>query len=347
MFTIIGGDGKEYGPATAEQIQGWIAAGRANLETKAKAAGSDEWRRLGDYPEFATATPPAPGYAPTYAAPAASATPSNSPEQVTGPIDPKAFAADLIARSGKIDVFSCLDRGFKLWTGHFGPIVGATLLFIVVIFAISLVPIAGSIAQLVLTGVFYGGLYYYYLGRMRGQTRTVGDIFKGFSRQTGSLIGAGILVSIVPLLAMMIFAGPWFVGFMVALAKVEASGGLPEFAAPSGLMLLGIVVGALVSIYLSVGFLFAIPLIIDRGIGAWQAMMVSIRVISHQWFRVFFLCLLAGFLSMLGLIGLFIGIFLTIPLFFASFLYAYEDMCNPKGAAPTAATPTSFTTPAA
>lgn len=52
MFTIIGGDGREYGPATVEQIRAWMAAGRANLETQAKAAGSDEWRRLGDFAEF-------------------------------------------------------------------------------------------------------------------------------------------------------------------------------------------------------------------------------------------------------------------------------------------------------
>jgi uncharacterized RDD family membrane protein YckC len=59
MFTIIGGDGKEYGPATADQIRAWISAGRANLETKAKALGSEEWRRLGDFAEFAgTSAPP-------------------------------------------------------------------------------------------------------------------------------------------------------------------------------------------------------------------------------------------------------------------------------------------------
>jgi uncharacterized RDD family membrane protein YckC len=59
MFIIIGGDGKEYGPATAEQIRTWIAAGRANLDTRAKALGSEEWRRLGDYAEFAPPdTPP-------------------------------------------------------------------------------------------------------------------------------------------------------------------------------------------------------------------------------------------------------------------------------------------------
>jgi uncharacterized RDD family membrane protein YckC len=52
MFIIIGGDGKEYGPATSEQVRAWIASGRANLETRAKALGSDEWRRLGDFAEF-------------------------------------------------------------------------------------------------------------------------------------------------------------------------------------------------------------------------------------------------------------------------------------------------------
>ena len=52
MYTIIGGDGREYGPVSAEQVQAWIAAGRANLETKAKAAGTEEWKRLRDFPAF-------------------------------------------------------------------------------------------------------------------------------------------------------------------------------------------------------------------------------------------------------------------------------------------------------
>jgi uncharacterized RDD family membrane protein YckC len=58
MFIIIGGDGKEYGPVTTDQIRTWIAAGRANLDTKAKAIGSDEWRRVGDYAEFSGAPVP-------------------------------------------------------------------------------------------------------------------------------------------------------------------------------------------------------------------------------------------------------------------------------------------------
>lgn len=59
MFFIIGGDGKEYGPATAEQVRNWISAGRANLDTRVKAVGTEEWRPLGDFREFGgSATPP-------------------------------------------------------------------------------------------------------------------------------------------------------------------------------------------------------------------------------------------------------------------------------------------------
>ena len=75
MFTILGGDSKEYGPVSAEQLRAWITAGRANLDTRAKLAGENEWRRLGDIPEFnGTAdatTPPALTAAPASAGAAA------------------------------------------------------------------------------------------------------------------------------------------------------------------------------------------------------------------------------------------------------------------------------------
>jgi len=52
MYTIIGGDGREYGPVTAEQVRTWLASGRANLDTQAKALGTNEWKRLADFPAF-------------------------------------------------------------------------------------------------------------------------------------------------------------------------------------------------------------------------------------------------------------------------------------------------------
>ena len=40
MFTIIGADGREYGPVAVEQVKAWVAAGRADKKTKARREGS-------------------------------------------------------------------------------------------------------------------------------------------------------------------------------------------------------------------------------------------------------------------------------------------------------------------
>jgi hypothetical protein len=55
MYKIIGADGKEYGPISAEGLRQWIAEGRANGQTKVQVEGSIEWKRLEELPEFSTA----------------------------------------------------------------------------------------------------------------------------------------------------------------------------------------------------------------------------------------------------------------------------------------------------
>ena len=48
---IIGADGKEYGPVSADQVKQWIAAGRANGQSKVKREGTADWRPLAEFPE--------------------------------------------------------------------------------------------------------------------------------------------------------------------------------------------------------------------------------------------------------------------------------------------------------
>ena len=42
MYYILGGDGKEYGPASADQIREWIRERRANAQTRIRAENSTE-----------------------------------------------------------------------------------------------------------------------------------------------------------------------------------------------------------------------------------------------------------------------------------------------------------------
>ncbi len=53
MYRIIGKDGQQYGLVTAEQLRAWIAENRANAQTLAQTEGSQDWKPLGSFPEFA------------------------------------------------------------------------------------------------------------------------------------------------------------------------------------------------------------------------------------------------------------------------------------------------------
>ncbi|HUJ11172.1 MAG TPA: DUF4190 domain-containing protein [Verrucomicrobiae bacterium] len=61
MYKIIGADGREYGPVSAEQIRQWIAEGRVNGQTLTQTAGTAEWKALASFPELLQKpSPPAP-----------------------------------------------------------------------------------------------------------------------------------------------------------------------------------------------------------------------------------------------------------------------------------------------
>ena len=53
MFWMIGGDGREYGPVTVEQLREWIAENRANGQTQVRRDGETEWQPTSAIPEFA------------------------------------------------------------------------------------------------------------------------------------------------------------------------------------------------------------------------------------------------------------------------------------------------------
>jgi len=80
MYRIIGGDQKEYGPVSIEQLRQWVAEGRVNAQTRVLPEGATEWKALGDLPEFAAVSP---GTVP--AMPAAPPPGSAGAEQVKGP----------------------------------------------------------------------------------------------------------------------------------------------------------------------------------------------------------------------------------------------------------------------
>ncbi len=55
MYKILGSDGNEYGPVSAEQVKNWIAENRVERKTPVIPKGGVDWVFLGSLPEFAAA----------------------------------------------------------------------------------------------------------------------------------------------------------------------------------------------------------------------------------------------------------------------------------------------------
>ena len=52
MYKIIGADGKEYGPVSAEQLRQWLTEGRVNRQTPVTLESGGNWSFLSTYPEL-------------------------------------------------------------------------------------------------------------------------------------------------------------------------------------------------------------------------------------------------------------------------------------------------------
>jgi hypothetical protein len=71
MYSIIGGDGKQYGPISDAEMRKWISEGRLNADSLAKGESDSEFRPLSAFPEFAALlgiAPPTLGVAPVLGA---------------------------------------------------------------------------------------------------------------------------------------------------------------------------------------------------------------------------------------------------------------------------------------
>ena len=73
-YTIIGGDKKEYGSVSTEDMRKWIADGRLNGQSLVKEAQDTEWRALSAFPEFAEALAAGSAPPPTIRSPVAAPT---------------------------------------------------------------------------------------------------------------------------------------------------------------------------------------------------------------------------------------------------------------------------------
>ena len=217
--------------------------------------------------------------------------------------DADALAQEVLARDYVLDTGRCLRRGWALVRGDFWPLVGVTALVQVLLAAASSlgevsraagnVKVNTSVLGILLSGPLMGGLYLYFLKRIRGERVRVETAFSGFSNSLLHLILASFVTGVLTMLASLCLILP--------------------------------------GIYLAVAWFFTLPLVIDKRLDFWPAMRLSRKTISLHWWKFFGFLLVLGLLNLAGLVACLVGFFVTLPVSLAALMYAYEDIFNPHG----------------
>ena len=95
---------------------------------------------------------------------------------------------------------------------------------------------------------------------------------------------------------------------------------------------LGLLLCILPGIYLAVGYVFALPLVIDKKMEFWTAMEVSRRVVHVYWWSVFALVIVLALVALVGFLLCGVGAAITIPVASAALMYVYEDLFGTQSA---------------
>jgi len=84
------------------------------------------------------------------------------------------------------------------------------------------------------------------------------------------------------------------------------------------LTVIGFILLILPGIYLSIAYVFTLPLIADKGMNVWDAMELSRKVVTKHWFKVFGLFFLLSLFMLLGILTFGIGLIWAVPLLFVT-----------------------------
>ncbi|HEU5396498.1 MAG TPA: DUF4019 domain-containing protein, partial [Verrucomicrobiae bacterium] len=214
---------------------------------------------------------------------------AQTPSPAGGGSGGAAFADAVLARDYSLNISHCLDRGWRLLTERFWPTVGVSALVWI------LWSLAGSsLVGLIIVSPLVGGLWLYFLNRLRGKSATLETAFSGFQVAFLQLVLAGIVTKVLTV-----------VGFICLV--------LP-------------------GIYLWVAWTFALPLVADRRMDFWSAMNLSRKVVSRHWWKFFWFQLVLLLIYVAGLALCYVGIFVAVPFCLAALACAYEDIFSTPAA---------------
>jgi uncharacterized membrane protein len=215
---------------------------------------------------------------------------------------------------GVVRPFDCIRQGKDLVKDQYWLFLGIVFVGIL---------LGSAVPLYLLLGPMMCGIYMCYLRRMRGESVSFDVLFKGFDYFTPSLVAA--LAQAIPIVIGIVIG--YVGGFAIALAGAGIANESPEagiavFGLFFGFMMVVVLLASLVGLF----FMFAFPLIVDRGLGGIDACKLSARAVVANLGGLFGLFVSLMLLGFLGMLACYVGVFFLMPISFGAIAVAYRQI---------------------
>lgn len=231
----------------------------------------------------------------------------------------------ILQKDYTVDIGGFISRGWAIMQENMGGFIG----FLVVTFLINIVlaflPFVGSLASIIIGGPLQAGNYIVAFKIGKRQPTEFGDFFKGF--QNAYFLNIFLATLVISIFAGICFA-PAIVVIFLAAATADVSGdagaGMLAVIGPLGFVLF--LVGMVAAVFISVAYLFSIPLIVGKRMEFWPAMETSRKLLSKKWGSIFVFLIVLGLINFAGAMLCGLGLLVTAPLSACAIAAAYESI---------------------
>ncbi len=318
---FVNRESQSLGQFTDQEISNGLESGQFLPSDLGWQEGMETWQPLSAF----TKLPP----------PGAVVSPRHEPPSVFG------AAADF-QQPGLIRYDECLGKAWECFKTNWGLCVVATLILFAISTALQL-PMqfaqrlftnfaghgaAPQIGMLAIAGVvflfFYvlatgvssilsAGFMLFFIETLRTKKAELANVFIGFRNSNWVQLLLAMLVWIV---AVFVVAAVLLVPGIFLTAKLHSQ--VPVLVS-SALLLIPVV-------YFSIGIGFVFPLIVDKKLGFWEAIVTSLKTVHRQWFRAFGLMILVALVAFVGVLACCVGLLASAPFAYLVWGQAYRQL---------------------
>lgn len=233
-----------------------------------------------------------------------------------------------------INPIQCLSDGYAMLKGSYGAFLGVLIIAGLIMIVGSCIPLAPLLPPMIC------GIYLCLFAMMNRQPFDSGTLFKGFDFFGQSFLAS--LVTTIPIFVLLFVMqiGLGGVGAIVDTMKTKKDP-QTEDVIPILVGFFGFLFGmylVIITVALVLGTLtaFVYPLIVDRKLGAVDALKLSFRAVMGNFFGVVGLMILGQLIMLAGLMFFYVGALFVAPIIFAAWAIAYRRVFLQQVAQPNA-----------